>query len=257
MGEYNFTYEIPNDFNNILIRTLRINGFNEMPNILEKCKISFENLGYAYYAGIRKGDTWDKYALNVTIEAPVQAIDELKRYTKTITEWIQKVLKPNESGFLIKKVEFLVLDDDMIVDLPKSTEDNLVTLNNEIYKALSNKRPALVLDRLHTFSIKYIREICQKHNIQVKSNKGDFLPLHSLAGSLAKYYDENNMFQSDFTITALKASISIFDKYNIVRNNQSYAHDNEILDDVEAEYAIRIMAATLNLIDNVENGKIS
>lgn len=73
---------------------------------------------------------------------------------------------------------------------------------------------------------------------------------------MTKYYDENSAVQSEFTKTALKSSINLFDKYNAVRNNQSYAHDNAILDDVEAEYVVRIMSATLNLIDSIENGKI-
>ena len=139
------------------------------------------------------------------------------------------------------------------IDLPNKREDSLQTLLEDINNALARNKPELVLDRLHTFSTKLLRQICVNNGISVIDNKGTNLPLHSLAGMLRKKYEQDALFQSSFTLIAIQNSISLFDKYNAVRNNQSYAHDNEVLDALEAEFAIRIMADLLTFIDKVEN----
>ena len=69
---------------------------------------------------------------------------------------------------------------------------------------------------------------------------------------LRKKYEQDGIFQSAFTLTAIQNSISLFDKYNAVRNEQSYAHDNEILDTMEAEFAVRIMSDLISFIDKAE-----
>ena len=69
MGQYDFTYEIPEpeDFKETLIRFLHQNGGNGIAQFLQRCQIEYENMGYAFYAGISSGDTWNKYALYFTI----------------------------------------------------------------------------------------------------------------------------------------------------------------------------------------------
>ena len=48
-------------------------------------------------------------------------------------------------------------------------------------------------------------------------------------------------------------SISLFEKFNEIRNNKSYAHDNEVLDNDEAEYVVAIIIAMLNLLKKIDN----
>ena len=91
------------------------------------------------------------------------------------------------------------------------------------------------------------------NGITVTDDKGANFPLHSLVGMLRKKYEHDGIFQSSFTLTAIQNSISLFDKYNFVRNNQSYAHDNEVLGTMEAEFAVRIMADLLTFIDKAES----
>ena len=77
-------------------------------------------------------------------------------------------------------------------------------------------------------------------------------PIHSLAGMLAKHYQKSAAFQSDFSEQAIKTSISLFDKDNGIRNDQSFAHDNEILNNAEAMLAVKIMTATISFIYEFE-----
>lgn len=138
------------------------------------------------------------------------------------------------------------------IELPSKQEDSLQTLLEDINSALERNKPELVLDRLHTFSTKLLRQICIDNDITVTDDKGSNLPLHSLAGMLRKKYEQDKLFQSSFTLMAIQNSISLFDRYNTVRNNQSYAHDNVVLDTMEAEFAVRIMANLLTFIDKAE-----
>ena len=138
------------------------------------------------------------------------------------------------------------------VNLPAKQEETLQTLIGDINSALARNKPDLVLDRLHTFSTKLLRQICIDNGICVTDNKGNNLPLHSLAGMLKKKYEQDALFNSSFTVSAIQNSISLFDQFNGIRNNQSYAHDNEILGKLEAEFAVKIMADLITFIDKAE-----
>ena len=138
------------------------------------------------------------------------------------------------------------------IELPSRQEDTLRTLQEDIDSALARNKPELVLDRLHTFSTKLLRQICAENNIAISDDKGNYYPLHSLAGMLKKKYEQDGLFQSSFTITAIGNSISLFDSFNSVRNSQNYAHDNEDLGTLEAEFIVKVMADFLSFIDKAE-----
>ena len=140
----------------------------------------------------------------------------------------------------------------LCVELPQKKEATMQTLKEDINNALARNKPELVLDRLHTFSTKLLRQICTDNGIATVNDNGDNFPLHSLAGMLKKKYEQNTLFQSSFTATAIQNSISLFERYNTIRNNQSYAHDNPILDKMEAEFAVRIMTDVITFIDRAE-----
>ncbi|MCI1589806.1 abortive infection family protein [Heyndrickxia oleronia] len=139
------------------------------------------------------------------------------------------------------------------VSLPVKSEETLQTLIEDINNSLARNKPTLVLDRLHTFATKLLRQACIDNNINVEDGKGNYLPLHSLAGMLKKKYEKDEIFESTFTLRALQNSISLFDSYNDIRNDKSYAHDNDILDSVEADFVVKAMANVITFIDKVEN----
>lgn len=254
MGQYDFTYEIPEpaDFKEALIKFLYQNGGSIIAQVLPHCQIEYEDMGYAYYAGVKSGDTWNKYALDFTIEGTEQSITTLKRNQKALKDAIQKVLRPSKSGYLVRKVEFIISDNEFEIVLPETEGESFDVLSGDIYDALRRNEPTLVLDRLHTYATKYLREICMKHGIPIADNNGDNYPLHNLIGSLTKYYESNRTFDSDFSISAMKMSISIFERYNAIRNNKSYAHVNDVLGKAEATYVVTIVTATLAFIHEIE-----
>lgn len=53
----------------------------------------------------------------------------------------------------------------------------------------------------------------------------------------------------------MKSAISIFDRFNDVRNNRSLAHDNDILAHAEARYVFDVITALLRFVRSIEAGK--
>ena len=137
------------------------------------------------------------------------------------------------------------------VELPANT-GQLQLIMADIMRSLDSNNPEFALDRLHTFAVGYIQDLCNKHNIKIKDNKGNSLPLHSLVGMIIKEYKKTSKICAEFTFIALRNSISLFDSFGEVRNNKSYAHNNDVLDGFEADYVIRIVSETLVFIDKIE-----
>ena len=251
MEQYDFDYEIPENFSIAFSNFLIQNGADEVGKHIRNCNVDIKDLGNAYYAGLC-GDNWDKHAVDVTIIGHGDDISPLKKAKQLLEEKMEKFLRPSKSGLLIKSVDFLV-DDDFEINLPNDTDESFDTLSTDIHDAIKKNEPTLVLDRLHTYSVKYIRKLCCLHSISISDDKNKNYALHSLVGMLGKYYTEKKIFQSDFVDKTLKMSISSFERFNAIRNDSSYAHDNEILNKAEATYVISIITATLRLFEAIEN----
>jgi len=50
----------------------------------------------------------------------------------------------------------------------------------------------------------------------------------------------------------VKSNINILDKFNHIRNNQSLAHDNKILNSSESVFVINNIISLLHFIDTLE-----
>lgn len=250
-SEYDYTYILSKSFDSYLKQYLEKYD-QRMKEIISSSKISYEQLNFAYYEGF-KGNTWNKYAINMIIKNKSKSdIEYLELKKDGLKDFLQKSLDVSNSGFLIKDLDLLVDDNDSFeVDLPKEDYDYGILIE-DINESLSRNEPVLVLDRLHTYTVKLLRELCRKHRLEIKDDHGKNHPIHSLMGMLVKYYKKKNILQSEFSIIALKSSISLFQQYNDIRNTKSFAHDNDVLNDTEAIYVIKIMVATLEFVSRVE-----
>lgn len=245
-----YTYDIPTQLQQQLVAALRANGQSQLADIVSLAKFDFNDVGLAYYAGLR-GDNWDKHALDCNIYVTEKYMFDIQRMKGVLKSWIQKLL-PHKTGLLMRDISIIPRLDDENITLPETQGETWEVLHNDIMQALSRNEPTLVLDRFHTFSVRFIRELCDKYGIQTKDASGKAYALHSLGGMLLKHYQANNVFQSEFSEQAMKTSISLFDRYNNIRNDQSYAHDNEVLNKAEATLAVKVMTATISFIDEIE-----
>lgn len=141
------------------------------------------------------------------------------------------------------------------ISLPEQDTTDLKLILGDIEANVQAGKPELVIDRLHTLATQYIRKTCISHDISIVDERGDYYSLDSLAGKLKKWYEQENYFESDFCILAIRNTIGIFVKYNELRNNFSAAHPNPLLQSIEAEYAVKVVSDTLMFIDRIEKSK--
>jgi hypothetical protein len=111
-----------------------------------------------------------------------------------------------------------------------SSEKDFEVIAKEVREIIERNQPEVGLDRLHTFVTKYIRSLCNKRGITVVRDKA----LHSLFGQYVKRLREDGHIESEMTERILKSSISLLEAFNHVRNEQSLAHDNPLLNYEEA-----------------------
>ncbi|RAI88078.1 abortive infection family protein [Algoriphagus yeomjeoni] len=114
---------------------------------------------------------------------------------------------------------------------------------------IEKNEPELALDRLHTFYVKFIRGLCARHKIQFSTSES----LNAIFGKYLKFVTNLRIVESDMTISILKYSINILEKFNDVRNNRSLAHDNKILNYRESLYIFDALARLKGFIDGLED----
>lgn len=139
-----------------------------------------------------------------------------------------------------------VLEIDAITAL--GAEKDFEVVAKEVREAIDRHKPEAGLDRLHTFVVKYVRVLCEERGIAADRDK----PLHSIFGEYVKHLRASGHIRSDMADRILKSSISVFDAFNHVRNNQTLAHDNELLDYDEALLIFNNVANVVRYLRAVE-----
>jgi hypothetical protein len=132
---------------------------------------------------------------------------------------------------------------------PNADDDkDFAVLAKVIREGIQKHEPGPVLDRLHTFCIKYFRTLCQKRDITFEKTDN----LGNLVGKYVKYLEQSNIIEAKITIQIMKSSISTFSDFNYIRNNKSLAHDNQTLNDQEAMLLFSHVAGTIRFIEFTE-----
>jgi hypothetical protein len=131
---------------------------------------------------------------------------------------------------------------------PNNDDKDFSKLAKSIKDSIEKNEPETALDRLHTFTVKYIRELCKKYSIEFNQDT----PLHSLFGGYVKHLVKEKIIESSMTERILKSSISVLEAFNDVRNNKSFAHDNEILNYNESILILNDVSNVIRFIESIE-----
>jgi hypothetical protein len=137
--------------------------------------------------------------------------------------------------------------------VPNTTERDFAALAKSVREAIEKNEPETGLDRLHTFVVKYMRAVCQKRGISTEREK----PLHSLIGEYVRHLKANAEIESEMTERILKSSISTLEAFNRVRNEQSFAHDNSVLNYDESRLIFNHVTSGIRFIKALEQRKSS
>lgn len=128
----------------------------------------------------------------------------------------------------------------------ENTEEKIVNLIQDINNSIENGKPQFTLDRLHTLMCYYVKELCDKHDIEYESTDH----LNQIFKRYADFIGDK--LESELSKIIIKQTGSIFEKFNNVRNNQSYAHANEILNETESILIYRDIANVFEFIKTIE-----
>lgn len=146
----------------------------------------------------------------------------------------------------INRVMLEIQDKKSYLNLDKTTGEELKDLMDDINESIALGKPVFALDRLHTLMQKYIKELCIKHDIDF--NKNDRLDV-----LFKKYVNHVKIyFDSKMTLSILKSNISLFSQFNDIRNNYTYAHDNNVLGDIESQLIFNNIVNVKDFIDELE-----
>ncbi|HPD60257.1 MAG TPA: abortive infection family protein [Thermodesulfobacteriota bacterium] len=131
---------------------------------------------------------------------------------------------------------------------PNTTEKDFAILAKSVREAIEKNEPESGLDRLHTFVVKYMHVLCQKHGITTDKDK----PLHGLVGEYVKKLKEKGHIESEMIERILKSSISTLEAFNRVRNDYSFAHDNQFLNYDESLFIFNHVASAVRFVKALE-----
>jgi len=127
-------------------------------------------------------------------------------------------------------------------------EKDFELLVKSIRASLNSNDPEAGLDRLHTFVTKFIRLLCDSRGITVTKEK----PLHGLMGEYIKKIKADGLIETKMTERILNSSIANFEAFNVVRNDQSFAHDNPILNYDESLLIFNHVVSVIRFIQALE-----
>lgn len=130
-----------------------------------------------------------------------------------------------------------------------SDEKRIIDLIDEINFIIEERKPIFAVDKLHTLVHNILRKLCRLHGISF--NKHD--RIDELFKKYEKFLEKNNFIESKMTKSIIKQTGSLLSQFNDIRNNNTYAHDNPVLNQFESEFIYKQVLNTLYFIDAVDN----
>lgn len=132
---------------------------------------------------------------------------------------------------------------------PTSTEDEVSQAFESIKASIDRDSPESGLDHLHTLLVHFIRGYCDAHSIAFIKDE----PLNAIFGKYAKWLEANHQLEAPMSLAIMKYSISLLEKFNSVRNDQSLAHANPLLNYNEAILIFNNITSLVRFIRFIEN----
>ncbi|MBA3525825.1 MAG: abortive infection family protein [Sphingomonas sp.] len=165
------------------------------------------------------------------------AAEDVERHRATLFDLIHK----------IEGQEATPATDSIIAFTRDETLEELV---QAIRRDADAGRPQAALDRLHTYSMKKFAFLLDRRGAPADREE----PLHSRVGRYVKLLEAERPLRP-ITKQILKNCIGIFQTYNDVRNNASFAHDNSVVDKDEARFIFETVISMLRFVRAVEVGQ--
>lgn len=132
---------------------------------------------------------------------------------------------------------------------PNVDDRDFKLLAKSIRESIEKNESEAALDRLHTFTFRYLRELCDKHQISYEKTDS----LNAIFGKYIKFLIDKKHIESAMAEKILKYSINVIEAFNDIRNNKSFAHDNPVLNYHESVLIFNNVSNTIKFIATIEN----
>jgi len=129
-------------------------------------------------------------------------------------------------------------------------DETLEELVEAIERDIGANKPAAALDRLHTYCMKKFAHLLSERGIPCDRND----PLQSRVGKYVKALEGERELR-EISRRIVKSAISVFEQFNDVRNNRSFAHDNDLVDKAEARFIFDAISAFLRFVKSIETSR--
>jgi hypothetical protein len=139
-----------------------------------------------------------------------------------------------------------VQDADALV--PNSADKDFGLLAKSIQQSIDKGEMEQALDRLHTFVVKYLRQLAAKRGLSYDKKT----PLNALIGAYVKWLRDSQLIESEMSLQILRSSIKVFEAFDGVRNNQSLAHDNPLLNREESLLIFSHVSSSIRFLESIE-----
>ncbi|MBF0216123.1 MAG: abortive infection family protein [Candidatus Omnitrophica bacterium] len=190
---------------------------------------------------------WDKESNFLVGKMLGLIFDEWKEYSGSKTT----STAPEECLKIVWRLKESMPAPDLSNIISGNEDQSFNALARSVRESIEKNEPEAGLDRLHTFVVKYFRNLCEKNGITTSKEK----PLHSLVGEYAKVLKRDGRIESEMSTRILKSMISTMEAFNTVRNDHSFAHDNNLLNYNESLLIFEHVTSSIRFIEAIESGK--
>jgi hypothetical protein len=128
-----------------------------------------------------------------------------------------------------------------------ATLDELIAA---IERDIQANKPSAALDRLHTYCMKKFAYLLDRRGVICNRDE----PLHSRVGKYIKVLEKEYKLR-EISRRVFRSSISIFEEFNNIRNNESFAHDNDLVNMAEARFIFDSITSILRFVKTTEVDK--
>lgn len=177
-----------------------------------------------------------------------------KEYLRAYSRWCYEDLFYD----LLEKVEKIISKLKETVStsqLPALNIAGLRNLENDLKQKLEKQEYDLAIDRLHTYSLFFLEALCKENNITPNRDPKGHIMFDDMISQLQRKF-ENNSLLNNFEKETIKNSKIMLQKYNEVRNNQSYAHPNKVIENARARYVVNNIIILLNFLDKISKESV-
>ena len=223
--------------------------------ILESVGIEIYDSKYDYASGSkanRMRALWEKEPNHVVGKVLGDILDEWEEWTpSTFNSATGNYEKPRFPDDCVKIVDRLKLDSpvpEIEALRPNADDRDFEALARSVKEYIKRNEPETGLDRLHTFMVKYVRNLCKQYGITTDRDK----PLHSAFGEYLKKLREAGLIETEMAERILTSNISVLDAFNRVRNDHSQAHDNSVVGYAEALLIFNNIVSLVRYLDALE-----